>query len=629
MKKITLTWFLGAFLLGTANLATASGIDPTKPLKKPVATFATANDDCANAIAITTFPYTFFQEDGSEAANDGLSTTCEGPMNDGLWYTVEGNGNSIIITVTPQAGYDVEIGIYSGSCDQLECVGNMDDTYSGQAETYTIPSSEIGATYYINVGHYHPTIDNAEGNFTINVESVPTPVNDNCEGAIEIATFPYTNEQTDGAAASTDGFVWACENWEMNDGLWYTFTGDGNNIDITVTTGEDYDISLGVFTGSCGTLECVGTVDDMISGDETFTVTSSEVGTVYYINVGYYDSFDDAPEGNFTINLTSTVPPDPAACSPAAIFPLDGATDVPVGEMEFSWEASTTGGPVDSYDLYGGTELPLTEDDFIDNFEETTASIEIEGFSTTFYWIAIPRNAGGQALDCVEWSFTTVEAPPVPDNDACDTATPIASFPFNDTIDASSATNNGGFLNITDCGTMNDGIWYTVEGNGTDITINATSQGWDGEIGVYAGACGSFVCYDHADNFGANGTETVTITASETGTTYFINFGHYGGFSDGAEGPSIIEVTSEDLSVGDTELQRFTAYPNPVKDILNLSHATNITNVEVFNLLGQSMLVKTVNSNETQVDLSGFASGSYLVKVTAETATETIKVLKH
>lgn len=72
----------------------------------------------------------------------------------------------------------------------------------------------------------------------------------------------------------------------------------------------------------------------------------------------------------------------------------------------------------------------------------------------------------------------------------------------------------------------------------------------------------------------------------------------------------------------------FTVYPNPVKDILNLSYTENITEVAVFNLLGQQVVVKTINANKGQIDMAGLAAGSYLVKITADNQVKTIKIVK-
>ena len=72
----------------------------------------------------------------------------------------------------------------------------------------------------------------------------------------------------------------------------------------------------------------------------------------------------------------------------------------------------------------------------------------------------------------------------------------------------------------------------------------------------------------------------------------------------------------------------FTFYPNPVKDVLTLSYDTEIQKVSVFNLLGQEVMTKSVNANLGQIDMSALSEGTYLVKVTADNATKTIKVIK-
>jgi hypothetical protein len=48
----------------------------------------------------------------------------------------------------------------------------------------------------------------------------------------------------------------------------------------------------------------------------------------------------------------------------------------------------------------------------------------------------------------------------------------------------------------------------------------------------------------------------------------------------------------------------------------------------VFNLLGQQIATKVVNANQSKVDMSNLASGTYLVKVTSDNQVKTIKVIK-
>lgn len=72
----------------------------------------------------------------------------------------------------------------------------------------------------------------------------------------------------------------------------------------------------------------------------------------------------------------------------------------------------------------------------------------------------------------------------------------------------------------------------------------------------------------------------------------------------------------------------FVYYPNPVTDVLNITYANEISKVQVMNLLGQEVMVKSINATQSQIDMSNLASGSYLVKVTADNKVKTIKVIK-
>lgn len=68
-------------------------------------------------------------------------------------------------------------------------------------------------------------------------------------------------------------------------------------------------------------------------------------------------------------------------------------------------------------------------------------------------------------------------------------------------------------------------------------------------------------------------------------------------------------------------------FPNPVKDILSISGAENISNASVFSLSGQ--LLKQQNANVSQISFSDLATGVYIVKLTsASGSNKTIKVVK-
>lgn len=84
----------------------------------------------------------------------------------------------------------------------------------------------------------------------------------------------------------------------------------------------------------------------------------------------------------------------------------------------------------------------------------------------------------------------------------------------------------------------------------------------------------------------------------------------------------------ESLSTGDYNTAQFVAYPNPVTDVLNLRAEFAFEKVNVFNALGQEVMVSELNGNNSQLDMSHLPKGTYFVKVTAQEASKTIKVVK-
>lgn len=91
--------------------------------------------------------------------------------------------------------------------------------------------------------------------------------------------------------------------------------------------------------------------------------------------------------------------------------------------------------------------------------------------------------------------------------------------------------------------------------------------------------------------------------------------------------PASWTASNATLSNPAFETANISLYPNPVNNILSISAAQNINEVTLYDIYGK--VLQTVKSdNIRQVDLSAYASGIYLVKATAGTATLTQKVIK-
>lgn len=121
-------------------------------------------------------------------------------------------------------------------------------------------------------------------------------------------------------------------------------------------------------------------------------------------------------------------------------------------------------------------------------------------------------------------------------------------------------------------------------------------------------------------------SETVTITPPTTGVYYFgfnvfsPNNSYYMYIDD-------IKIESA-LSGSEFDSAKFNYYPNPVKDILNISYINDITSVSIYTILGQEVMTKSVNNNLAKIDMSSLAQGTYLVKVISGSLIKNIKVIK-
>ncbi|MGI9650106.1 T9SS type A sorting domain-containing protein [Chryseobacterium sp. RLHN22] len=70
-------------------------------------------------------------------------------------------------------------------------------------------------------------------------------------------------------------------------------------------------------------------------------------------------------------------------------------------------------------------------------------------------------------------------------------------------------------------------------------------------------------------------------------------------------------------------------YPNPVKDIFNISGNQIITSLEIYNLSGQNILNQKFDSKDISVNLSRFTSGNYIGKVNyKDGSSKNIKIMK-
>ena len=81
------------------------------------------------------------------------------------------------------------------------------------------------------------------------------------------------------------------------------------------------------------------------------------------------------------------------------------------------------------------------------------------------------------------------------------------------------------------------------------------------------------------------------------------------------EGPFAF-TTDTSVGVVDFGINSIKIYPNPMGELIHITVQVDIEKVIIFNLIGQKLIEKQIGTLDAQIDVSGFASGSYLLYVT-------------
>lgn len=83
------------------------------------------------------------------------------------------------------------------------------------------------------------------------------------------------------------------------------------------------------------------------------------------------------------------------------------------------------------------------------------------------------------------------------------------------------------------------------------------------------------------------------------------------------------------LSTTDFDKTKIAVFPNPVNDILNISNLKDVSDLTIYNLLGQEVLSEKGIDATKQINVSGLIAGTYLVKISSNGKTETYKIVKN
>lgn len=501
--------------------------------------------------------------------------------------------------------------------------------------TYNIPG-----TLAANQDHYVSIIPfNALGE-ALGCEEYffTTPVNlagNTCENAVIINSLPFSI-----IGDTVDNFDAVYEGSPGGTGCGSTNTYlNGNDVVYSYTATFSGAINLmltptatwtGMFVyNSCediGTACVAGGVNpgttDMISVID-FEVTEGET---YYVVISTYA---DPQTTGYTLHIVENT-----CTNPTATYTV--VSDCASGESQYLVNVDITS---------LGTASSLTISDNVGSDNQIVSSTGIATFGP--YVVNVPviftiNNNDDSNCFIVSGAQNMSACPPI--NDNCTEAielTPANTFALS-AIQATNfmASRNEGDHNISSVsptcdvsGFETDGkdVWFTtvVPASGS-ITIEtaAAADSYLSDTGmyVYGGDCSTQTYISCSSDIGdGNNFSKVELTDRTPGETIYVRVFGY----NGSSGSFIIGAYDASLSTSSFEVGKITGYPNPVNDVLHVSHVKNIDVVEVYNLLGQKVINKTVNNTQDVISMQGLTSGTYLVKVISNHEVQTMKVIKN
>ena len=505
------------------------------------------------------------------------------------------------------------------------------------------------------------------GPFPFTTNALP-PLNDECTGAYTVTVNPdfscasVTSGTVNAATASSTSNT-VCFG-SADDDVWFSFvaTDITHQISLNNIVGSTTDLYHSLWTGAdCSSLNLVAA---SCSDGNTSTPAGLTVGDTYYIRVytytpviGQNTTFDvcigtfpsvpdnDECSGAFAVTVNpdlncASVTAGSVASSTASAVNDTVCNGTEDDDVWFSFVATDvtqqivlsniTGSTTDLFhSLWTGSDcssLSLVANSCSDGNTSTPTGLTPGDtyYIRVYTWTATPGQTSSFDV-CVG------TLPPPPVNDECTGAIALTSGGvFGDyPVTGTNASATDSVPPAPGCGGYLGGdVWYTVTipDSGSLSIETGTGTILDTGMAVYEGDCSGLVLVDCDDDSSLNGAYSLIQLAGRTpGEVLYVNVWEF--FND-AIGTFQIAAYDGSLATNSFDSANFAYYPNPVKNILNLSYTQNITSVAVFNLLGQQVISKVVNANQSQIDMSSLATGAYLVKVTADNQVKTIKVFK-
>lgn len=491
----------------------------------------------------------------SDTTLEGPTYTCSGTPNRERWYTFTVSGGPLNVTITATTGNrNLALQLISGVCGSQTQVSCVNATNSNGAQTETLTQNLANGTYYLrvlNVG--------SGGNMDLNSLCITAPpANASCASA---TSLPCGTVAMAGSTVGTNNLTNHGTGCSMsNNGVWYTFVGNGQETTISSTAAAGFDHEMSVSSGSCGSLTSLSCTDVAGNGGTESYTFNTVSGTTYYVYIAYYTT--GTTTGAFTISRSCTTVYNPCTsitpitCGTAVAatiasgtgqFGTSGCGNTMIGkELIYSFTPSATG----SYNITQTSAFTTVNY----SYKLASAGCNSTGMNcvgaltgaassgyvnltagTAYYFIVDVNSTTGGSIN-----FRINCTPAAPANDECAGATNLTvnstcSFTSYNLV---SATNSA--VASPSCGNYSGGdIWFKATVPSSGIISIDTQIGTLSNIAMalYTGSCGSLNIVACDDDSSSNGAMPyIYATGLTAGATVYIRIWDEGNNEGGSFG---------------------------------------------------------------------------------------------
>tara|TARA_R110002012_G_scaffold322083_1_gene554833 strand:+ start:11304 stop:12872 length:1569 start_codon:yes stop_codon:yes gene_type:complete len=488
------------------------------------------------------------------------------------------------------------------------------------------------------------------------------PDNDECSNATDLTvntdgtcTTLTVGTNVGGTESVTDAD--SCTGTGTND-VWYSFVATNETLileyfNVTSVVGTATSITTELLEGTCGSLtslRCFSSnsyiyLDNLIVNNTYYlrnrsSFTGNETNFVICLKTPPAPPVNDECSGAIEIMASSddqcnnvvngsTVGSTRTSDSTCPDTAFNTYTDVwyvfnpdADGFYEFSFVRNSSASA--TYYIYSGACGSLV--DISGNCNSTSNQILSLNDAVTYYiMVKSSQTEAGTDFDLCVWAL-----PPAVANSDCSGA-----FTLTESVDMNGNNAISGNINVTDAAyysaegcanTSTESVWYAFTPQYTGMyNFNFTRVSGSASYTVY-----------NTDNCSQTGTAGYVTGISScfnnttprtgdlvAGNTYLIMV-----HASSAAEYTILAYPDPSLSVESNTFETFKYYPNPVVNTLTIEAGNTISNVSIFNIVGQQVQVAKPNNLKTTVNMNALEDGVYFVTVTINNAQKTFKVIK-